>query len=126
MRCKYRPATLDGCDETRADTAVAHAGDQYIDRRLPLRLPHLLRNPLVCNHPRIMFRQRHEDENAATIARVRYPADDKLLKRGPVCSHAPYRTWHERQAQRRPGKNEGCHDEDYELQKKNCVAWSIA
>jgi hypothetical protein len=77
--------------------------------------------PSVRDHPRIVLRHRYEDENSASIARVRHVADDELFERGSVRPGTPYGARHERKAKRHPRENEARHDEAHELQQENSL-----
>ena len=69
--------------------------DQGVDRRLPFRIGHFLRNAFVGDNARIMLGKRYEYQDAAAVLCVGDAANHELLDRGVMRAGALRRTRNE-------------------------------
>jgi hypothetical protein len=64
------PAARDRRNKSRCDFPCTHMANQSVDRCLPFRIGHFLRNALVGDDARIVLCQRYEDQDAAALLGV--------------------------------------------------------
>src|SRR5277367_4724013 len=76
---------------------------------------------LVGDDPRVVFRRRHEDEDAGPVARMADAADHELLQRRLMGARAPHRRRHQREAQRHPREDQAGDQEHRKLQQENLL-----